>query len=297
MIKYEAPSLSISEQIQLLKEKGLTVLSEDYAAHWLSHVSYFRLKNYTNKFKNAQTGKFVPNSTFDQVIKLYLFDRNLKFILFDAIETIEIAIKTVLSNSMANAYGPHWFMERKYFMPSFSFDEFLATVEKETADTDEPSVKQYRRNFNEPSLPPCWMVVEFLPFGTISKMFEHLSAREIKLNICWQYKLPDNIFVNWLHCVTQLRNRCAHHGRIVYRSMAKTVTMPSRAKHRFLSEVDQIELSSLYAILCCMQFLIMKIQPSSNFKTNLITLINSNPNIDYSHMGFTENWREEQIWK
>ena len=295
--KYKASSLSIPEQIQLLKEKGLKITSEENAKQWLSHVSYFRLKNYTNKFKDHQTGHFTPNCTFDQVIQLYLFDRNLKFILFDAIETIEVAIKTLISNAMAHAHGTHWYMDRKYFLPPFNFDEFLAAVKKKVADSDESSIKNYKQLFDHPELPPCWMIFESLSFGTISKIFEHLAARNIKLQICWQYNLPDNILVNWLHCITQLRNRCAHHCRVVYRSMNKTIILPSRAKHKFLEAADQIDPSSLYATLCCMQNLINKIQPASNFKRKLLSLIDKHSEIDYKHMGFTENWRKEKIWQ
>ncbi|SFE17302.1 Abortive infection bacteriophage resistance protein [Chitinophaga sp. CF118] len=296
MLTYQVPSITIPEQVELLKAKGLTVDSANDVERWLSHVSYSRLKNYADKFKNAQTGNFVPNSTFDQVIKLYLFDRDLKFVLFDAIETIEVAIKTLISNSMAHVHGTHWYMERQHFLPSFNFDDFLTSVEKDTLNSDEYAVKRYRQRYSEPHLPPCWMIFESLSFGTISKIFEHLSDRTIKLAICWKYNLPDNVFVNWLHCITQLRNRCAHHSCIVYRSMAKTIILPSRSKHRFLEEVGKIDLSSLYATLCCMQYLINKIQPGSNFKNKLLTLIDNNPDMDYQHMGFTENWRKEQIW-
>jgi abortive infection bacteriophage resistance protein len=292
-VEYKTPSLSIPEQIQLLKEKGLNITSENNVERWLSHVSYFRLKHYTNKFKDPQTGNFIPNSSFKQVIKLYLFDRELKFILFDAIETIEVAIKTLLSNSMSLLHGTHWYMEREHFSPSFNFDDFLIFVRKEVMDADEPSIKQYRLFYDEPELPPSWMIIELLSFGTMSKIFEHLAARDVKLEICWKFSLPDNIFTNWLHCITQLRNRCAHHSRIVYRSMAKTISLPSRAKHKFLEEVNEIDMSSLYATLCCIQNLIGKIQPESGFKMNLINLIDNNSDINYQYMGFTGNWRKE----
>ena len=294
-VKYNSPALNIPEQINLLKEKGLSVTPENDAERWLSHVSYFRLKNYTNKFKDYKTGNFISNSTFDQVIRLYLFDRELKFVLFDAIETIEVAIKTLISNSMAHTHGAHWYMKREHFSHTFNFDGFLASLEKEVSDSDEPSIKQYKQCFDYPELPPCWMIIELLSFGKVSKIFEHLSARDIKLSICWKYNLPDNIFANWLHCITQLRNRCAHHSRIVYRSMAKTITLPSRAKHRFLDEVNEINLSSLYATICCLQYLTNKIHPESKFKKNLIALIDNNTDIDYHFMGFTENWRNEKI--
>ena len=152
---FNTPTLTIEEQIKLLQQKGLHIVSETSSAHWLSHVSYFRLKHYTNKFKEALTRNFVPNVNFDQVINLYLFDRDLKFILFDAIETIEISIKTLISNSMANKFGAHWYMDRSNFLPAFDFDDFLHFIEGEVKDTDEASIKQYRRYYDTPPLPPC----------------------------------------------------------------------------------------------------------------------------------------------
>lgn len=294
---FNTPTLTIEEQIKLLQQKGLHIVSETSSAHWLSHVSYFRLKHYTNKFKEALTRNFVPNVNFDQVINLYLFDRDLKFILFDAIETIEISIKTLISNSMANKFGAHWYMDRSNFLPAFDFDDFLHFIEGEVKDTDEASIKQYRRYYDTPPLPPCWMIMEIISFGRISKMFEHLGARDIKLKICGDFNLPDTILNNWLHCINQLRNRCAHHSRIVYRSMAKTIIFPSRRKHRFIDGVDDIDVNSLYATVCCMLHLINKIQPDSKFKSNLLRLIDINPEIDYSYIGFTTDWRNETIWQ
>lgn len=294
---FKAPTLTIEEQIALLQQKGLNIIPENNSAHWLSHVSYFRLKHYTNKFKDPDTGNFVPNITFDQVIDLYLFDRDLKFILFDAIETIEVSIKTLISNSMANRFGAHWYMDRNNFLPVFGFDEFLTFIESEVEDSDEVSIKRYRRFYDSPQLPPCWMIMEIISFGRTSKMFEYLGARDIKLNICNDFNLPDTILNNWLHCINQLRNRCAHHSRIVYRSMAKTIIFPSRKKHRFITDIEDIDVNSLYATVCCMLHLTNKIQPNSKFKSNLLSLIDNNPNIDYKHMGFTENWRQEAIWQ
>jgi abortive infection bacteriophage resistance protein len=79
--------------------------------------------------------------------------------------------------------------------------------------------------------------------------------------------------------------------------LAKTISLPSRAKHKFLEEVNEIDMSSLYATLCCIQNLIGKIQPESRFKMNLINLIDNNSDINYQYMGFTGNWRKEKIWQ
>jgi abortive infection bacteriophage resistance protein len=293
---FVTPSLTISEQVQLLKSRGLVITPNDDVAHWLSHIGYFRLKKYTGRFRDTATGNFMPGCTFDDIIRLYLFDKRLKLVLFDAIETIEVAVRTLISNLMSCAYGANWYLNRDFFSPLFRFDSFIAYIEREVINSEEPVIKLHR-NFSEHLLPPSWIVIELLPFGAVSRMFEHLSAREIKQQICGTYNLPDSILMNWLHCFSQLRNRCAHHSQIIYRSMAKTIVMPSRAKHRFLSTTENIDGSRLYATLCCIQYLVDKIEPSSVFKNNLLELISNNPDIDYDYMGFTQYWQQEKIWQ
>lgn len=79
--------------------------------------------------------------------------------------------------------------------------------------------------------------------------------------------------------------------------MAKTIILPSRRKHQFINDIENIDANSLYATICCLLHLVSKIQPNSRFKHNLLNLIDSNPNLDYQYMGFTENWRQEEIWQ
>jgi abortive infection bacteriophage resistance protein len=88
-------SRTIAEQITLLKSRGMLMKDEQKAAFYLGHISYFRLKGY---WWDMQTDRinhiFAPNSYFEDVISRYNFDRQLRLILFDAIEFIEIALRT-----------------------------------------------------------------------------------------------------------------------------------------------------------------------------------------------------------
>ena len=105
---YKQLPLTVDQQIELLKQKKLIITDESQARYWLSHVSYYRLKHYTFSFKDINdNNNFIPNTTFEQVINLYLFDRKLKLIIFDGLETIEVAFKTMISN--ARPAGPNQF--------------------------------------------------------------------------------------------------------------------------------------------------------------------------------------------
>lgn len=294
MAKYKQPALTIDAQIEELKKKGLSIENEEILRFHLSHISYFRLKHYTYNFKDVETGRFVPSTTFDQVFELYSFDRKLRLILFDAIETIEVAIKTLISNIMSVNYGTHWYLEQKYFSASFGHNELINKVKGDFLEQEETSMISYKRLYDE--LPPSWMVMEFLTIGRISIIFEHLTVRNEKLEICNHFGLPENVLITWFHTFTVLRNRCAHHSRLVYRSI-KAPILPARKKHIFLKEVDYINRNSLYCGLCCLQYLVSKINPECSFKDNLKHLIKNSKSISIENMGFTENWEEETIWQ
>jgi abortive infection bacteriophage resistance protein len=52
-MNYSKPSLSISQQIALLKQRGLVFNNEQKAAHYLSNISYYRLRAYTYPFQDT----------------------------------------------------------------------------------------------------------------------------------------------------------------------------------------------------------------------------------------------------
>jgi len=80
-------SRTIAEQIALLKSRGMLIKDEQMAALYLSHISYYRLKGYWWDMQMDRTHHvFAPNSCFENVIAHYNFDRQLRLILFDAIE-------------------------------------------------------------------------------------------------------------------------------------------------------------------------------------------------------------------
>lgn len=94
---YDKHTLTIVEHIQQLRRRGLQISDEELAKHYLSHVSYYRLAGYWWPMQiNKETHDFKPDSKFEDVVSLYNFDRELRILLFDAIEKIEISLRTKL---------------------------------------------------------------------------------------------------------------------------------------------------------------------------------------------------------
>ena len=70
----------------------------------LEAVGYYRLCAYWYPFKQADSS-FVPGTSFDVVWNRYVFDRQLRLAVMDAIERVEIAIRTALVTELAMRHG------------------------------------------------------------------------------------------------------------------------------------------------------------------------------------------------
>ena len=311
------PALNVKEQISLLKEKGLIITDENFAEYWLSHVSYFRIKNYSYAFKDYQErdGNYLPDTKFEQIVDLYLLDRKLKLIIFEAIENIEVAVKTQISNIFSYSYGQYWYREPNFFLSMneqrknmkendepksfnkyFDHDFFLKEIDEECKNPDEIFLANYMKNYHPP-YPPSWMLMEILTFGKISILYENLKPCVEKTSIHDNFNLTKKHFTSWLHCFTYIRNKCVHHARLVYKSVKFQPALPEKTSRRFILEQHLVSTDTIYAVLCCLQFMLNTCNNKSAFKNNVTKLIVDFPNIDYQKLGFTPNWRDEPLWK
>src|SRR5690606_21052803 len=57
-----------------------------------------------------------PNSKFSDVINLYNFDRELRILLFDVIEKIEISLRSKLIYHLSHEFDPWWFQNTDLFI-------------------------------------------------------------------------------------------------------------------------------------------------------------------------------------
>lgn len=95
--------LQVSDQINLLISRGLTVNNRTAAEQWLSCVNYYRLSGYLYSFRD-KNGMYLPGTTLEQIRQLYDFDRKLTRILMYALEDIEETLKTRISYALTSAF-------------------------------------------------------------------------------------------------------------------------------------------------------------------------------------------------
>lgn len=128
-MEYTKPSLSIQDQLSLLKGRNLVIPDHHRTERYLTFIGYYRLSVYFLPFQKNKD-KFDDGIKFDDILNLYIFDRKLKLLVLDAIERIEIAIKAVISNYMSQKFGFHWFLNKKLFQRKSEWHFFIKTLEK-----------------------------------------------------------------------------------------------------------------------------------------------------------------------
>src|SRR5690606_39007037 len=100
---YDKAPLSFEDQLTLLKNRGLIIEDKPKALCYLKEISYYRLSAYFIPYQNKKD-RFNGDTTFRQIIDTYTFDRELRLLIFDCIERIEIAIRTQIIYCMSIHY-------------------------------------------------------------------------------------------------------------------------------------------------------------------------------------------------
>lgn len=308
-------SRTIAEQITLLKQRGMLMKDEQKAAFYLNHISYYRLKGYWWDMQTDRTNHtFAPNSYFEDVIERYNFDRQLRLILFDAIEFIEIALRTKLIYHLSQAYGGLWHLDETLFEDTDLHAKHIENLKNEFAMSGEIFAKDFRAKHPtespDPKIwissenPDVWLIFEVATFGILSKIYKNLKHQlPQKSQIANEFGINStNCFSSWLESISYLRNIVAHHSRVWSRSIVKRITLPKSTRNLWLSPTtisiqEKISSPKPFLTITTMIYLCNAINPDNDIKNKLVALFNSNPNIPISKLGFFSNWQREPLWK
>ena len=303
-IEYHKQPLTLDQQVQKLKERGLVFDDENGAKAYLFNISYYRLRAYTYPFQDNSEGsdhRFLRNSLlFKDFIDLYCFDRRLRSLIFNAIEKIEIAVRTKIVQVYAEStHDSHWYDDDSLYR--YPIDDLLDHIEADVERSNEDFIKHYKTKYNKPSMPPSWMALEVVSFATLSRLFQALKSDKRKQYITRQFGLKKvNILENWLHAISNLRNCCAHHSRVWNRRFMVSVILPYNTIYPFMDKttIPTIRTNKIFALLSCIAYILSIISPDSNFKRLLKELLKSDCRLlDLKDMGFPNNWQSLPVWR
>lgn len=298
-MKYAKPPLSLNDQIQKLKDRGLQIKDDALVQRYLSNISYYRLRAYTYPFQNNAMAEqpFIGKVDFDDVMALYTFDRKLRLLIFDAVEKIEIALRTQIIYQWSMLYGSHWHLDQQLYKDRSKFIKHLNSLQKEINRSNETFLDHYKTKYTQPQEPPCWMSLEVSSIGLLSLIFQNLKNCPAKKAVTHHFGLKSpKVLENWIHHFCNIRNICAHHGRLWNRRIATPITIPQKINRTFLTDKHLLPYK-LYAGLSAMLYILQIINPESTFKQELLRILQNGSPAQYKEMGFTTHWKNEKLWQ
>jgi hypothetical protein len=98
---YTKPAKTPEDLLAHLEARGLRVKDRAAALSTLRSVGYYRLLIYMRALQSQPSKAFAPGTSFENVVALYNFDRELRLLCLDAIERIEVALRASIVNSLS----------------------------------------------------------------------------------------------------------------------------------------------------------------------------------------------------
>lgn len=212
-------SLTLEEQISLLKSRGMIIEDDIQAKRILSYVSYYRLSAYSLGLRD-QNDVFHDNVTIEKIYHIYLFDESLRKILSAVIEPIEIKLRALLTNHLAVKYGNVCHMVPELFEQHERHSDFMKYYNSSLNQHIQKKTPFVEHNMHKYEKLPIWAAVEILSFGQLSKFYKNLK-REDRRRIAKSFGVDYLFLAGWIESLCYIRNICAHSGRIYNRVITK----------------------------------------------------------------------------
>lgn len=275
---------------------------ENVARFWLSHVSYYRLSAYWLYFERPKTAgepRFRPNTTLERATDLYDFDRNLRRLVFRGTEHVEVALRGSWAYQLGQVEDGHSYLNAGLYRNRAEFHKSLAKLANGVGRSRETYIKHYLESYDTPALPPVWMVAEMMSFGELSRWYSNLRDRALRNRIAQPLGLTETVFVPLVRHINDIRNTCAHHGRLWnrgFRAPPKLAEKPQGLAASLDRNANQAGLR-LYNGLTMINFIVGKVAPDSNWSSDVKALLRGHPENALSEMGFPSDWENTPIWQ
>lgn len=296
--RYTHQAITTEQQIKTLKERGLLIGNVEQAVEILDTVSYFRLAGYWRHLETDRTThQFKEGSCFADIVDLYSFDKQLRILLFTAIQTIEVSVRTKIIKHLALEFGAFWFMDEQYATSASRFATNLDTIRKEVSRSHDDFIMEHFNKYSEPELPPVWKTLEVVSMGTLSKLFSNFSNSTAKHAIAKEFGLNHHKFLrSWLECLAVIRNGCAHHSRLLNRVFPIKPIMPERMTKPWITDFSFRE-QTLYPQLCYIVYWLNSISSNNTLVPDFKRLLSEHPSVQTRLLGFPRDWEEEPLWR
>jgi len=294
-MRFEKPPKTFDEQVELLISRGMRIGDLDRTRRYLSHLNYYRLAAYWLPFEQDHpTHRFKSGTDFDLVLQHYIFDRKLRLLVMDAIERIEVSLRTRWAYHLAHSYGPHSLLDQTLFKAAWPHAENINALIETVHNSSEVFIRHFD-NYDE-TLPPLWVVCEIMTLGQLSKWYANLARRQDRNAVAQAYGLDEANLTSFLHHLTVVRNHCAHHARIWNREFTFLWKLPRKKPPTLHQNFNRDDGRKIYNTLVMLAYLMDTMGPNS-WKKRLNGLFTQHPDVRPRAMGFPQDWRTRPVWQ
>lgn len=305
---------TLDEQIELLRERGLTITDTSKTKRYILTNNYYNIINGYSKYFCSSPNKYLPSATFDEICNLYYFDKEMKNTLFQAILEAEGHIKSIMAYRFSEAYQNKKYAyldinsydSKKILDVSFITSKLFKIINNKKTKKN-TSIHHYYNNHGDV---PIWVIVDYLEFGDIVSLIENLPvniqnkiSRDllsfINENLNQECTFTPEQMVSFLKNIREIRNVCAHNNRLL------EFTCKSDAKffdklHSQYNLAPNSQRRNVYSTFCLLSCFISKIEfaklnntirkrmRSLDKKLSSITI-----NTIMDKYGFPKDWHEK----
>lgn len=299
--------------VKLLQGRGMRILRVRDAEAQLAQFGYYRLSGFWypartflldaagNKVSCPFSGKpkrqdsFQPGTSLEGAVTLYKFDKALRLLMLDAVETIEVHLKTVLAHELGKAdpmaYTKTTLIDPKFLIVKQGYEvskwaQWLYGQQRKLDKSHEDCIVWHRQSQREI---PYWVAVEAWDFGTLSMHFQILKRKPQSWILARLNMSDAKIFAEWLRQINLLRNRSAPHTRIWNQKSANAIE-PLRTEPYFRAlNLSSSARERLYGMIAVLWFLLQKVDPTSRWIHEVTDLVDAKPAMPgctFAAMGF-----------
>jgi abortive infection bacteriophage resistance protein len=325
---YLKPHRVYSDQLTLLKQRGLIVVDDAEAINVLCNLGYYRFSNYLYPFKDVvvltdpsgssiitESDDYKKDTTFSSVYDLYKFDEALRLLSLEALNKLEVCIRSQMAYHLGEI-DPLAHMDSSKLLgheanrpirntgasPRTMHNLWLEKYEKlqQSAYKNDEHVKKHLDEFGEPL--PIFIAIEFFDFGQTSTLFKMLP-HSTKNKVSNLYEVRNgSLFASWSTAMSYYRNLCAHHGRLWNRTFTIKPTLPKRVEvGGNIAHLENYPVTArIYPFLAIISYLMNYASPDTNWGSRVKELISNFPiqtgfSVEQS-LGFPANWSNLPLW-
>lgn len=296
-MEYTKPPLTFEEQSRKLISRGL-IADKDELIQRLKCVNYYRLSAYLYPYRKPDD-TYKDNTSLQIVWRHYTFDRQLRVLVMDAVERVEVAMRTQLVYHFAHRHGAFGYTDSRN-LPNLDdnrFTQWIKDLDEESMRSRETFIDHFNNKYGDfHDRLPIWMIAEIMSFGKMLTMFNGVD-NGLKRIIAREYGIEDRLLQSWLGALNVVRNICAHHGRLWNRVLGYKPLIPRKQKYPEWHLPVEVENKRIFAILTILRYLLRYVAPTSQWSSRLHQLFKEYPEVSIKYMGFPDGWEQSSIWR